>query len=253
MQINLSRNNSILVCSFYRQWSIPSALHISNSSSTSSQVDRCKIFSSQIDKACQESRDLIILTDENIDSLDEGSNTKYLRNIELKTIKESNIIEYSLVYHNKLPTFFRKGVKSCVDFIISNCPSKIHNVRTHYDGNDIFEYKDREYNNIMSDHAMLSCTYNNKNIKKSQQFRIVRDSKLLTKHNLNEYLANNEVISTVFNYTDPNSIAEILINELSLIIECIAPSKKVQCSNNYAPWISQDFINESKVKDYLHN
>ena len=37
VQINISKNKSILVCSFYRQWSIPSALHISNSSSISSQ------------------------------------------------------------------------------------------------------------------------------------------------------------------------------------------------------------------------
>ena len=98
-----------MVYSFYRQWSIPSVLSFVNSSSVSSQVDRYQTFSSQIDKACKESRDLIILTDENIDLLDEGSNTKYLCNIELKTFKESNIIEYSLVYHNKLPTFSAKG------------------------------------------------------------------------------------------------------------------------------------------------
>ena len=70
VQINLSRNKSILVCSFFRQWSIPSTLNIVNSSSVSSQVDRYKTFSSQINKACKESRDLIILNNENIDSLD---------------------------------------------------------------------------------------------------------------------------------------------------------------------------------------
>ena len=43
-----------------------------------------------------------------------------------------------------------------------------------------------------------------------------------------------------------------MINELSIIIECIAPSKKIQCSNSYAPWINDDFLRESKIKDNLH-
>ena len=59
-------------------------------------------------------------------------------------------------------------------------------------------------------------------------------------------------LQEIFSETDPNIIAETLINELSLIIECIAPSKKVQCSKNYAPWINQEFIRESKIKDELH-
>ena len=87
----------------------------------------------------------------------------------------------------------------------------------------------------MSDHVMLSCTYNNKHITKTQQFKIIRNNKLLTKHTLNEYFKNNDTINTKFNYTDPNIIAEILVNEISLIIECISPSKKIQCPNNYAP------------------
>merc|ERR1712101_64271 len=85
-----------------------------------------------------------------------------------------------------------------------------------------------------------------------QQFMITRNSKLLTRHNLNEYFSNNHFLQEIFSETDPNIIAEILLNELSIIIECIAPSKKIQCSKNYAPWINQDFIRESKIKDELH-
>ena len=42
------------------------------------------------------------------------------------------------------------------------------------------------------------------------------------------------------------------MNELSIIIECIAPSKKIQCTKSYAPWINGDFLRESKLKDKLH-
>ena len=112
----------------------------------------------------------MILTDENI-SYEEGiSSTVYSKNSQLRNIRDSNIIEYNLTYHNNKPTFFRKGNKSCIDFIVSNCPTKISNIRTHYDDDDIFQYEDCNYNNIMSDHVMISGVYNNKKIINPQQF-----------------------------------------------------------------------------------
>ena len=81
---------------------------------------------------------------------------------------------------------------------------------------------------------------------------ITRNSKLLSRYNLNQYFSHNEVLHGIFSETDPNIIAETLLNELSIIIECIAPSKKIQCTNSYAPWIKDDFLRESKVKDNLH-
>ena len=90
----------------------------------------------------------------------------------------------------------------------------------------------------------MSCTYNNKEIKFPQQFIITRNSKLLSKYNLNQYFSHNQFLQGIFSETDPNVIAETLVNELSIIIECIAPSKKIQCSNSYAPWINDDFLRE---------
>ena len=104
----------------------------------------------------------------------------------------------------------------------------------------------------MSDHYLLSCTYINKKISIPQQFLVTRNSKLLMRHNLNEYFSYNPYLQEIFSETDPNKIAETLLNELSIIIECIAPSKKVQCTKKYAPWINQEFIRESKIKDELH-
>ena len=192
------------------------------------------------------------MTDENIDNLQDKNRSGFCKNIQLKNIRDQSIIENSLTYHNNKPTFCRRGVKSCIDFIISNCPIKIANVRTHDGDTEIFGYKDVEYNNIMSDHFLLSCTYNNKKICIPQQFLITRNSRLLTRHNLNEYFSNNPLLQEIFSETDPNVIAETLLNELSIIIECIAPSKKIQCSKNYAPWINKDFIREAKIKDELH-
>ena len=82
------------------------------------------------------------------------------------------------------------------------------------------------YHNIMSDHIMISCSYNNKKIKSTQQFRTIRDYKLLTKDILNEYFSHNDTLNTIFNYTDPELVANILINEITRIINCIAPLRK---------------------------
>ena len=80
----------------------------------------------------------------------------------------------------------------------------------------------------------------------------MRNLRLLTKNKLNHYFSQNEMLNSIFNHTDPDIIAEIIIRELSIIIECIAPSKLVQCDSKHAPWIDQNFKNESKFKDELH-
>ena len=252
LQIIISKKVSTFISSYYRQWSLPKELNAEFSNSTQNQIERYQIFTNQVSKASKEGRDILILTDENIDSLQDKNKSGFCKNIHLKTIRDHSIIENSLTYHNNKATFNRRGVKSCIDYIISNCPTKVSNVRTHDGDTEVFGYRDLEYNNIMSDHYLLSCTYNNKKISIPQQFLVTRNSKLLTRHNLNEYFSYNPLLQEIFSETDPNVIAETLLNELSIIIECIAPSKKVQCTKKYAPWINQDFIRESKIKDKLH-
>ena len=44
---------------------------------------------------------------------------------------------------------------------------------------------------ILSDHAVLSCLYNNDNISHPQPFMILRNNWVLTKHTHNQYLINN--------------------------------------------------------------
>ena len=64
------------------------------------------------------------------------------------------------------------------------------NVKTHYNDEDIYQYEDINYNNILSDHVMVSGVYNNENVAKGSQFQITRDAKLLTKHILSRYKGN---------------------------------------------------------------
>merc|ERR1712240_415666 len=50
-----------------------------------------------------------------------------------------------------------------------------------------------------------------------------RPKHLLTEHTLNQYLNNNNIIQTAYNYTDPDLIAEIIVTQYNNIIEIIAP------------------------------
>ena len=104
----------------------------------------------------------------------------FLKNMDLKCLRDKLLIDNDMIIHNNKPTFFRPGYKSCIDHIISNCPGKISNITTHFDNTNSYSYT----NNNISDHAILTCTYNNKLIKVPQLFKIIRNDRLLL---FNEY------------------------------------------------------------------
>ena len=69
------------------------------------------------------------------------------------------IIKNSLIVHNNKPTLLRQGFNSCIDHIISNCPSKITKLHTH-NGQEIYYGE----NFFISDHCILTALYNDKDI-----------------------------------------------------------------------------------------
>ena len=74
----------------------PAQCNIPNSGSNPQQKERYQIFSNQIQKVHNEGKEFIILTDENLNSLDYIGNSSYCRNIELKNIRDYDIINYDL-------------------------------------------------------------------------------------------------------------------------------------------------------------
>ena len=76
-------------------------------------------------------------------------------------MRDKILIDNGMIIHNDKPTFFRLGNKSCIDHIISNCPGKISNITTHFDNTNSYSYT----NDNILDHAILTCTYNDKLIK----------------------------------------------------------------------------------------
>ena len=109
IEINTNRNNKLLVCSYYRQWSLNSQLNIKNSNSIESQIDRYQSFCNQVERASCKGNDIIILSDDNINTLDDFSKTCYTNNFEIRQLHNKLIIDRSLTIHNSNPTFFRSG------------------------------------------------------------------------------------------------------------------------------------------------
>ena len=81
------------------------------------------------------------------------------------------------------------------------------------------------------------------------KFAFKRDKSLLSKHNLGQFMENNTYIDELFQWEEPNLIAEILTNELNIIVNSIAPKPKIQLSKKFVPYMNsqiRDRIREQK-------
>ena len=161
------------------------------------------------------------------DNLDTSINSWHNKKFKLQDLyEELNLIKnkYNLTQHNhKFTRFAPHQPPSCIDHIFSNCTNKISNVTTH--------------KNTISDHSIITAQYSSnhqiyhpKFIKKNRNFR------LLTKNTLNLYVKNSTLLNSIFNYTDPDIITNLIQLELNTIINFIAPPKIVQFSKNYVPY-----------------
>ena len=68
---------SFFVMAAYQQWSIPSYLGIPNSNSTQSQISRYSTLCNQVEKVSKLNKYIIIMADNNINSLEDKSLTNF--------------------------------------------------------------------------------------------------------------------------------------------------------------------------------
>ena len=148
------------------------------------------------------------------------------------------MIDNSLISHHNKATFHRKGQASCLDHIYSNCHTKIKKVTIEKD--------------ILSDHKIVTCIYNNKKLNLSTTYTTKRDYSLITTDSLLHYLNMTNNIDQVFNTDNPNTIAEIIINEVNLCIETIAPSKRIQCTKKHCKWYTQALTQLAQYKKIFY-
>merc|ERR1712115_572835 len=199
------------------------ALGIHKSNNSHNQTLRWKSVMSQWQKAHKENKEIIVLTDDNMDYNNNTFNNNYkINNIKEITTEFLNNNNYTTINDTNTYHIKQKSI-SCIDHIYSNCPHKITHVTTHNTG--------------QSDHSILTARYHTKApITPRRQF-FTRKKYKLTAHALNQHLQHNNVIHSAFSYTDPNLVADIIMSEYNNLIEIIAPSTIKQVNKNYTPYI----------------
>ena len=117
IELKTPRNKPILVASIYRQWSLPQILNIKDSHGIIKQTERWEKVLEKWEKAIKEKKEVIVLTDDNIDHENKNYNNKY----RIKTIKERTIqflTEHNITTHNKELTYYVNQTPiSCIDHI----------------------------------------------------------------------------------------------------------------------------------------
>ena len=230
----------MLICGSYRQWSLLKEMGVNNSSSNKNQEDRFKITIDNWQKALDEQRDTIFLTDDNIDSNIDSSMNKLHKIQNLLHILHDHMTKNNIVQHNTEDTRHIKHQKSsCIDKIYSNIPQKITNVTTHRNG--------------FSDHSIISAHYNTKEQLYQPKFIKTRDSSKFNKNSLILAFKQNEILDKIFNHTNPNTIANILQIELNSIINTLAPPKITQYKTNYIPYIDDNIKRQMDMTQTLLN
>ena len=199
------------------------------------------MFTNKVSLVSKLGKDIVIMTDDNINSIDLNSLTNQLNNNDLKTIRDDMLIDNDMIIHNDQPTFFRQNFKTCIDHIISNCPNKVTHITTynkqHTKTNDTMTYNadssnsnyystddyindyndNNDTNMILSDHCILTAIYNDKHIEVPQLFTLIRNDKLLTKDALTEAFNKNTDLRQILTTDDPDQAAEILVTQLTNI------------------------------------
>ena len=170
------------------------------------------------------------MMDDNLDSNQNSMHNKIYKLKDLHDVKKIHLDTYNISQHNFKNTHFRKQRNpSCIDHIFSNCPNNINNVTTH--------------TNCMSDHSILTANYNTKNIKTYPKFIKIRKWNKLTKNKLKHEIEHSEQLNSIFSYTDPDLIANILQIELNSIIDHFTEPKIIQFTKKYIPFYNEELRN----------
>ena len=216
IKVKISRGKYVHIASIYRQWNLPSILRTSpEKCGLPGQLMRWNKILASIKQVSRRSIPLIIQGDLNIDQWQD--NDPLSRN----DIKQLNDIlvdaksELSLVQINHKPTRFQNGKNpSLLDLVLTDKPQNINCVET--------------INSNVSDHKCVICQFHVKELQTQDQFFFTRNWKLINSSSLMQMIENNERLQDIFRYTDPETIATIIVEELNKIIDEIAPPKTIQ-------------------------
>ena len=231
LEVGLPHKRKIIVGNAYREWGFMGQADPSVSRDLAAQKDRWSVFLGQWERALGEDREVIVLGDMNInhlewsrDDLPPTNQTHKLKPL----IQElfTRILPHGVSQLVTSATWSRPNQsESGLDHLYSNQPTKLSPIQVINCG--------------ASDHKLVGCTRYSKSMKKSVRYVTKRCYKNFKKH---EFISEVRKISMwpIYECEDVYIALKMLTNEVTTILDKMAPIKTIQIRQNYAPWLSAE-------------
>ena len=226
LEVGLPKKKKILVCNLYREHQ-----YLKQNDSTSlthcEQLSRWMLFLDQWERALSTGKECLVLGDSNLDHLLIGSP-------ELQQYRHRDLVE--LLCNRMYPL----GVKQCIqghthsrygqrqsliDILYSNCPQKRSNVQAITRG--------------ASDHKVITAVRCSKDIVHLPKYVKKRSFKHFDEIQFFEEVKNIKWWP-LYNSTEVNDAVQIFTENISSVLDKMAPIKIFQTRKNYVPWLEKE-------------
>ena len=229
VEVGLSQKRKILVGNVYREWGFMGQDDPSVSRDISAQKDRWSVFLKQWERALGEDKEVIVLGDMNLNHLewtrnDLPVNSQTYKLKPLITELFTRILPHGVSQLVTSATWFRPNQpESGLDHLYSNKPTKLSPVQVLNCGG--------------SDHKLIGCTRYSKSIKQNVRYVTKRCYKNFKNV---EFISELKKISMwkIYECEDVDLAVKMLSEELTAILDRMAPIRTIQVRENYAPWLS---------------
>ena len=245
LELGFRQHKKLLVGGLYRVWQHMGQGPDKVSLSSEAQLDRWKQFISQWEEALQE-KETVVLGDINIDWLCcctedppacPNKAAKWRSAKPLLDELNRRITPHGAVQLVRGATRSARGHSdSALDLVFTTAPEKMSDALVLF--------------RSFSDHRLVQCTRYTKNIVISPRYVKKRTFKNFDDDKFVSEVRNTNMLD-VYLCQDANKAAEMLTNKLNNILDKMAPVRKIQVRQNYAPWVSDECKREMAARDEL--
>ena len=234
IELGFKYQKKLLLGGLYRVWQHMGQGPNKESLSAAAQLGRWQSFLSQWETALQEDKETVVLGDLNIDWLccnsesspsDPRQAAKWRAARPLMDELDRRITPHGVVQMVRGITRNARGHSdSALDLVFTTTPEKMSEARALV----------RAY----SDHRLVLCTRFTKNIVTSPRYVKKRSYKNFDETMFKERIRNTSMMN-VYMSGDASKAAELLTSNINSVLNKMAPVKKIQVRQNYAPWVSE--------------
>ena len=231
LECGLPNQRGVLICMGYRQWRLLGQGD-NASASVPAQLSRWSIFIGKWEAALQEGKEVIVMSDTNLDHL------TWRNGSDLPAHHSSNRLKslVDLLFEKIIPlgvsqlisgaTRFERGQpKSGLDHLYSNRPDKLSHPQTYFTGT--------------SDHKMIKVTRYTKSFKQLPRYVRKRSFKNFDEESFHQQLSVCN-LEDILMCNDPELSCRLLTSKLTTILDSLAPISNIQVRTGYVPGLSKE-------------